>query len=86
MAGATGIYFEVIGPNKDFQEEHGVQPDPQAMPGGSFARVRGQIQINPARQLPGWGVYKFRIVPLNRTGRQPVGRFSSPAVLELKQN
>jgi hypothetical protein len=86
ISGATGIYFEVIGPNKEFQEEHGVQPDPQAMPGGSFARQRGQIRISPARQLPGWGTYRFRVIPLDRSGRQPAGRFSSPAVFELKQN
>jgi hypothetical protein len=84
IAGAGGIYFEVIGPNRDFSVPNGTQPDPSAMPGGSFALVRGSISVNPARQLPGRGEYKFRVIPLDRTGRIPKGRYSNPAILRLQ--
>jgi hypothetical protein len=81
--GAKGIYFEVLGPNKEYSEPNGVNPDHQAMRGGNIPRVRGELTILPARQLPGWGVYKIRVIPLDASGRRPVGRFSYPAVLNL---
>ena len=83
MSGARGIYFEVLGPNKEYTEPNGVNPDRQAMKGGSIPQVRGRITILPSRQLPGWGVYKIRIIPLDATGQRPAGRFSNPAVLNL---
>ena len=83
FAGAAGVYFEVTRPNGEFAVPNGVTPDPRAIPGGAVPIVRGQINILPLRQLPGWGVYKFRVVPLDRTGRRAVGRFSNPAVLNL---
>lgn len=82
-SGAVGIYFEVLGPNKEFIEPNGLMPDRFAIRGGNIRALRGQLRILPAQQLPGWGVYKFRVIPLDATGRKAVGRFSNPAVLKL---
>ena len=83
ISGAAGIYFEVLGPNKEFSEPNGTTPDPQALPGTSLSRTSGRLNISPARQLPGWGQYKIRVIPLDRSGRNAVGRFSNPAILNL---
>ncbi|OFZ13392.1 MAG: hypothetical protein A2Z20_08595 [Bdellovibrionales bacterium RBG_16_40_8] len=85
FAGAKGIYFEITRPNGEFSSPNGTMPDAQAMPGGSVPAVRGRISILPARQLPGWGVYKFRIIALDRTGRKAVSRFSNSATLNLQK-
>jgi len=81
---AAGVYYEVIGPNRDFRQPHGRQPDSASLVRGSIAQPRGQFVILPARQLPGWGVYRFRVIPLDRSGRQAVGEFSRPAILRLE--
>jgi hypothetical protein len=83
ISGAYGIYFEIIGPNKDFSAPNGTMPDSQSLGKGSIKLKVGKLSILPARQLPGWGVYKIRVIPLDQTGRVAKGLFSNSAVLRL---
>lgn len=84
FANARGLYFEIIGPNLDFSDPNGTQPDPRAMPGGSLPKLKGSITIKPSRHLPGWGVYKMRLIALDATGRKAVSQFSNAAILRLE--
>lgn len=83
FSSATGIYFEIIGPNREIVDPNGLRPTPGAIRGTNIARTRGSISIVPARQLPSWGVYYLRVIPLDRTGRSAVGKFSNGAKLLL---
>lgn len=80
---AAGIYFEIIGPNREIMDPNGMSPTPGAIRGTSIASLRGSVNILPIRHLPGWGVYYLRVIPLDRSGRSAVGRFSNGAKLIL---
>lgn len=82
IPGAAGVYFEAV-MNRDFTVPNGTTPDSFAVSRSTLPQARGSLRILPSRQLPGWGVYRFRVIPLDRYGRVPVGRFSDPAVLNL---
>ncbi len=83
FSNAYGFYYE-IAVNRDFSDPNGIMPDPNAIHGGAVPLTKATIHFVPQYQLPGWGTYKFRIIPLDQTGRQAVGRFSNSAVLVLK--
>lgn len=82
IAGATGVYLELVGPNRDFTST-GRQPDPARLFFGSQAGTRGQISIVPARSLPNWGVYRYRILALGQNGSVAVSDFSEASTLTL---
>ncbi len=84
-ANAGGVYIEVSQPNRSFSNPNGASPDPQALGGVSIANLRGSYTFLPGRQLPNWGEYQIRIIPLDRTGRNAVGKFSNSATLSLQQ-
>lgn len=81
--GAGGVFVEVSRPNTTFSNPNDVNPDPQRLLGFAVKGARGGTQIVPARQLPSWGQYLIRVIPLNSTGNQSVGRFSNPSILQL---
>lgn len=81
---AVGIYYEVSGQNRKFSNPNGVQPDPSHTGGQTIRATRGSVNLLPARQLPGWGTYEIRIIPLDATGQNAVGLFSNSAILELR--
>ncbi len=79
FAGAGGVYIEVSRPNMSFSNPNDYNPDPYALGGFQLRGVRGWASMTPAVNLPGWGVYSIRIVPLDVTGQRAVGRFSNPS-------
>jgi hypothetical protein len=80
--GTVGVYFEVSRPNSPFSTS-GVQPDPMRLNSGSSYGVRNRLILIPARDLPMWGTYQFRVIPLNASN-QPTAFFSTPSVLVLR--
>lgn len=82
IAGATGIYLELVGPNRDFTSS-GRQPDPARLFFGSQPGTRGQVMIVPARNLPNWGVYRYRVLALGQNGNIAVSDFSEASTLTL---
>ncbi len=82
--GAKGIWLEFTRPNRDFSEPNGVNPDPGRALGAALAGNRGGFFIIPATQLPGWGNYSVRIIPLDSTGRRAVGKFSNAKRFTLR--
>lgn len=84
ISGATGIYLELVGPNRDFTST-GRQPDPARIFFGSQAGTRGQVTIVPARSLPNWGVYRYRVLALGQNGSVAVSDFSEASTLTMAQ-
>ena len=82
--GARGVFIEFSKPDQEFDEQNDTTGDPNGLGGASIAQVIGSVTIIPERQLPGWGAYQIRIIPLDSTGRRPVGRFSNSSVLTLR--
>lgn len=82
--GARGVFIEVSRPNQPFQQQNGVKGDPNGLGGSSIAQVSGSVTIIPANQLPGWGLYQIRVIPLDASGRLPVGQFSNSSELNLR--
>jgi len=82
-AGAVGAYVEISRPNASFSNPNGSEPDPYRLSYATQSGVQGQVPLTPSYQLPGWGVYQIRVIPLD-AGYQPVGLFSNPAVLYLQ--
>ena len=80
---AGGAYLEFSAPNQEFSDPNSTLPDPHHSVGGAKRGVRGVFTVVPRRNLPGWGRYGFRIIPLDAAGNQAVGRFSNPSHLEL---
>ncbi len=80
---AAATYYEVIGPNINFSQQNGIMPDPRHLAGTILPITKGGFYFMPARSLPGWGTYYFRVIPLNSTGQTAVGQFSNTAVLNL---
>ncbi len=81
--GAIGAYIEVSKPNQEFNNPNGDTPD--TVNRLSYAMVRtlkGSINFVPARSLPSWGTYAFRIIPLN-SQNNAAGKFSDSSHLKL---
>jgi subtilisin family serine protease len=83
---AAGVYMEISRPNAEFILPNGTQPDPYRLNYSSNAGAIGYFTIYPIQAMPGWGTYKIRIIPLDRSFQQAVGRFSNSAVLVLRPN
>lgn len=81
--GAGGVFVEISRPNTRFSNPNDVNPDPQGLTGFAVRGARSGTQIVPARQLPSWGQYFIRVIPLDNTGNKAVGRFSNPSLLQL---
>ena len=84
--GAAGVYLEVSRPNTGFTVPNGTQTDPYRLNFSTSAGTIGYFTIYPIQAMPGWGTYQIRIIPLDRSFQQPVGKFSNPAVLVLQPN
>tara|TARA_R110002072_G_scaffold64203_2_gene159366 strand:- start:207752 stop:209005 length:1254 start_codon:yes stop_codon:yes gene_type:complete len=81
--GAHGLAFEASKPNVTFSNPNGTAPDPSnALGHVMYQGTKGVYRLHPARELPSWGRYQFRVIPLDRQGK-PVGRFSNPFTLIL---
>ena len=81
--GAWNAFIEISKPNMPFSNPNGMGPDPNGLMGGTIRGRAGGMNLLPARQLPGFGRYYIRVIPIDGTGRQPVGAFSDPAELLL---
>lgn len=83
FSGAFGLAFEASKPGMSFSNPNGTSPDPSNALGHVMIQgTKGVYNLHPARELPTWGVYQFRVIPLDRNGK-PVGRFSNPFTLRL---
>lgn len=83
--GVAGVYIEVSRPNTPFINPNGDVQDPNALGGVGVRGGQGQFSFVPAQQLPSWGTYYFRVIPLDSSGRRAVGKFSNSAKLLLQQ-
>ncbi len=81
--GAAGIYFEFMPPGREFSTPNGNTPDPSRLIWSGQTGLTGRFYILPARNLPGWGTYSMRVIPLDRTGMRAVGKFSDSSKLIL---
>lgn len=83
VSGAVSVVLEASKPNTQFSNPNGTAPDPVNSLGYVIINgTSGIYQLMPARQLPNWGVYQFRVLPLN-SQRQPLQKFSHPFTLQL---
>ena len=73
---------EVSRPGFVFQNPNGTAPDPFHLTFALIPGARGRMNFIPARDLPSWGVYNFRVIPLG-PGDQALGRFSNASTLVL---
>ncbi len=80
--GAAGAYIEISQPNREFSNPNGDSPDPQRLTYAMVNGLTGNVTFVPARTLPNWGTYAFRVIPLNNQ-RFPVGKFSNSSHLKL---
>lgn len=78
-----GIYFEISSPNRPFSKPNGDLPETSHTAGFLKAGTRGRINVFPAQNLPGWGTYQIRVIPVDRQGQKAVGRFSNSSTLTL---
>ncbi|MBK25729.1 MAG: hypothetical protein CME70_17150 [Halobacteriovorax sp.] len=84
ISGARGFVLEATKPNATFSNPNGRNVDP--VNGGGYVIVsgkKGNYSLNPARQLPGWGSYQFRVLPLDRN-RRVLGNFSNSVNIILQ--
>lgn len=84
IRGARGFVLEATKPNTVFSNPNGNNVDP--VNGGGYVVVsgkKGSYNLIPARQLPGWGSYQFRVLPLDRN-RRVLGNFSNPVNIILQ--
>ncbi len=80
IQGADAAHVEIGLPNTPFPNPNDTRPSPRRLWGGTFQGVRQNLPLY-VQNLPQRGVYYFRVIPLSNRSRQPVGRFSNPAVL-----
>ena len=85
FSGAYGVYFEVSRANTPFANPNGSTPDTNRLSYAMGVGVRNSLVTIPARDLPGWGTYSFRVIPLTQSS-SPLGRFSNSATLVLSPN
>lgn len=81
--GAGGAFIEISRPNQPLSPPNGTQRDRSAHIAIGVRGTRNGIRITPRKHLPGWGRYYIRVIPLDPTGRQAVGRFSDVSELIL---
>ncbi|MGE0614547.1 MAG: S8 family peptidase [Bacteriovoracia bacterium] len=82
-SGMVAGYLEVSRPGMDFSTPNDVRPDPMALTHAIGQGPRYRFLVQPIRHLPGWGVYRFRVVAVNAQG-YAVGRFSNSSMLILQ--
>lgn len=83
VPGATAVVLEASKPNTQFTNPNATSPDPVNSLGYIIINGnRGIYNLVPARQLPNWGTYQFRVLPLDNR-RQPLKQFSNPLLLNL---
>ncbi len=82
--GAVAAYVEISQGNREFANPNGNQPDPNHLSYSNFNMLKNTFQFVPARTVPNWGVYSFRVIPLNQQ-RLPVTGFSNSARMRLQQ-
>lgn len=80
---AAGVYMEVSQPNQPFPNPNDVVPFPGSLIGLEMRGTYGVTVLSPQNQLRGYGVYYVRVIPLDASGHQAVGRFSNPSILQL---
>ena len=83
FAGGAGAYVEISRPNSTFSNPNDTKPDPFAQGGVQIRGVRGWLTLTPSVNLPSWGVYSIRVVPLDISGRNAVGHFSNASIFSL---
>lgn len=81
--GAVGAYVEVSQANREFVNPNGNQPDPNRLTYGTFNTLKSTFQFVPAQTVPTWGVYSFRVIPLNQQ-RLGVSGFSNSSKMRLQ--
>jgi len=77
------VYLEISRPNMPFVNPNGNAPDPTRLLYAENPGSTGQFSLTPAQNLPTWGTYYFRVIPLN-SQQQPLGLFSNSSVLNLQ--
>ncbi len=83
--GATSVVLEASKPNTSFSNPNGSAPDPVNSLGHVIINgTRGVYNLLPARQLPNWGRYEFRVLALDRNKRV-LSNFSQPFILDLSR-
>jgi hypothetical protein len=83
FSGAGNAFIEISRPNQPFSNPNGVSRDPLALAWVQLRGTLGGFVLLPRRDLPGYGEYYIRVIPLDRGGSRAVGRFSNSAVLRL---
>jgi subtilisin family serine protease len=81
--GAAGAYIEVSRPGTPFSNPNDTHPDPMRLTFAFAQGTRNRLMLMPSQNLPGWGVYGIRVIPLTAQG-YAAGLFSNPSVLELR--
>ena len=81
IQGATGVYVEIVGPNRDFAQPNGTNPDAARVLWGTQAGTRGHLVT---RRSLTWGVFKVRIIALGGNGDRAVSRFSNGATIRVQ--
>jgi subtilisin family serine protease len=81
--GATSAGFEVSKANVGFSNPNGTAQDANHYSYAFGPTPNGRFGIVPTTNLPGWGTYQLRVIPLDAQ-RRPVGRFSNSAILTLR--
>jgi hypothetical protein len=80
---AGGVYLEFLQPGREFLQPNGTVPDPYRISWLTRRGSAGVLNLLPISALPGWGAYSMRVIPLDQSGMNPVGRFSDSSHLIL---
>ncbi|MCF8060567.1 MAG: hypothetical protein K9K67_14795 [Bacteriovoracaceae bacterium] len=84
VSGATSVVLEASKPDTSFSNPNGTAPDPVNSLGYVIINgTKGVYNLMPARQLPNWGTYEFRVLALDRN-RKVLSKFSAPFTLDLR--
>lgn len=78
------VVLEASKPNTTFSNPNGTAADPVNSLGYVIINgTQGVYNLVPARQLPNWGNYQFRVLALD-ANRRVLSRFSNPFTLMLQ--
>ncbi len=83
ISGAGGAYVEISKVNTPFSNPNGTNPDPQRLAYHHFRGVRGKWTLVPKTNLPGWGTYYIRVIPLDPPLARALGKFSNSSAVHL---
>lgn len=84
IPGAAMVVLEASKPNTTFSNPNGTAADPVNSLGYVIINgTQGVYNLVPARQLPNWGNYQFRVLALD-ANRRVLSRFSNPFTLMLQ--